>query len=395
MSNRRDGGQIIIGIDEDKTNHRFIQSGLDESQFSSWSSDYLNSQFVKFTEPYIKFTLDNTEYNGKKFVAINIQEFDQVPVICKKDYSDKSGNTIIREGAFYVKTFGIPESNEKVNYIELRTLFELATQKGVQKFVTQARAAGLNLSANTQVVDSDLFNKQIAEYSNPTIENIRSRGYWQVIVRPTKFNEKLIPNLGDLEPIIDNSIAQIARDTFPSIILNKALQKGQDWIGQTIDYNIILEDWRLYQNGLFIDLFGIREDWYERLNSSDLEIYTPGTILIIERVIFHLTQIFSFASRLALSEIYNDEANINIDITINDLQNRELKALESLRGIVAPITYRAASLPKYSYNKAIPRADLIANPLGFAQQVAQDIFYRFNLLNISPNIIRQVMNNFR
>ena len=195
MSNRRDGGQIIIGIDEDKTNHRFIQSGLDESQFSSWSSDYLNSQFVKFTEPYIKFTLDNTEYNGKKFVAINIQEFDQVPVICKKDYSDKSGNTIIREGAFYVKTFGIPESNEKVNYIELRTLFELATQKGVQKFVTQARAAGLNLSANTQVVDSDLFNKQIAEYSNPTIENIRSRGYWQVIVRPTKFNEKLIPNL--------------------------------------------------------------------------------------------------------------------------------------------------------------------------------------------------------
>lgn len=397
MSNRRDGGLIVIGVDEDKPNHRLIPTGLSQEQVATWANDNLVDQIEKYTEPAVNYSMQDLEFDNKHFIILTIQEFGRVPVICKKDFADSRSNTIVRNGALYAKTFGKPESNDRLSYLELRNLLDLATEKGVQRFVAQARAAGLNLSSEALALDEEKFNNQVKDINNSTVDSIQSRGYWQVTIRPVKFNEKKILEFRKLENIINSSVVTISGYSFPSIILNTPYQKGQDWVGQTVEYDVVLEDWRLYQSGLFITIFAIREDWYDRsfaIKKSDLINYPPNSSLMIERVIYHLTQIFTFASRLSLTDIYKDEDKVYVEITINGLENRELKPGTSLRGVIAPINYRSENLPQYKYDTAIPRADIIANPIKFAEKAAQDIFYRFNL-DLSSHLIKLVMNNFR
>ena len=106
----------------------------------------------------MKFDLETLKYDGKAFVVIQVSEFDDIPILCKKDYTD-----VLREGACYVRTRRKPETAEVPTQSEMRDLLELATIKALRKYVSVARAAGFEISEATKKSDDQLFKQQLSD----------------------------------------------------------------------------------------------------------------------------------------------------------------------------------------------------------------------------------------
>lgn len=141
MANRRDGGIIVLGVEE--TAGQLNAVGMAVEDLSSWSHDNTADGLATYADPSISFELSAHESNGARFVVIEIYEFSDVPVICKKDFSG-----VLRAGACYVRSRRKPESVELPGQTEMRDLLELALEKRLRHFVRTADRANVNISAD-------------------------------------------------------------------------------------------------------------------------------------------------------------------------------------------------------------------------------------------------------
>jgi predicted HTH transcriptional regulator len=158
MANRRDGGRVIIGVSEGN-NGLPIFDGILDADLSTWSYDELADSLAEYTDPGVNFDLDIIEYESKKFIVIIIHEFEDIPVLCKKNYPE-----VLRAGACYIRTRRKPETLEIPTQADMRDLLDLAIEKGVRRFVAQARASGLSLSGQLPPTDAELFNQQLEDF---------------------------------------------------------------------------------------------------------------------------------------------------------------------------------------------------------------------------------------
>lgn len=158
MANRRDGGLVVVGIDEanDKT---LLPTGIAESDLATWNVfDELADAVAGYTDPNVNFTIEIFDYEGKKFVLIQVDEFNDIPVLCKKDYPG-----VLRSGACYVRSRKKPETSEIPTQSEMRDLLELATIKALRKYVSIAHVAGLEISEAAKPKDEQLFKQQLSD----------------------------------------------------------------------------------------------------------------------------------------------------------------------------------------------------------------------------------------
>src|SRR3989442_1688113 len=92
-------------------------------------------------------------------------------------------------------------------------------------------------------------------------QTVRSRGFWRVVIRPSRFVAERAP-LRDLETIVRDSIVQLRGWDYPHFP-REGVTRGDDFILALTEAGWLahLEVWRLYQSGQFIHLFAMREDW--------------------------------------------------------------------------------------------------------------------------------------
>lgn len=159
MANHRDGGRIFIGVGEDE-NKTPIPVGLSDDQAGSWNYDILAESVHAYADPSVEFHVERFSFETHGFVFIDVQEFDDIPVLCKKSYND-----VLREGACYVRTRRKPETSEIPTQADMRDLLDLATDKRLRRFVGQAARAGLAITSdNSQNLDSDRFGQQLKDF---------------------------------------------------------------------------------------------------------------------------------------------------------------------------------------------------------------------------------------
>jgi predicted HTH transcriptional regulator len=147
LGNRRDGGYIIIGIDDEDP--AALRPGLDASQLESWTGyDDVARKLAVYADPALHFDVEGMELSGGTHVAvIRIHEFADVPHLCAKGY-EEGKKVVLREGALYVRPRKVPETSEVANSVEMRDVLDLATEKGVRRFVQTASRAGLRLESS-------------------------------------------------------------------------------------------------------------------------------------------------------------------------------------------------------------------------------------------------------
>lgn len=135
MSNQQDGGIIVIGVEEDNGVLRPV--GVNDLDTATWQYDDVSSSIAGYADPFVSLELEYPEREGKKYVVLHVREFEEIPVICRKDYPG-----VLRQGACYVRSRRKPETIEIPTQTEMRELLELATKKGIRKFLNKAQDAG-------------------------------------------------------------------------------------------------------------------------------------------------------------------------------------------------------------------------------------------------------------
>jgi hypothetical protein len=96
MGNLRDGGHVIIGIDD--LDPRAMLPGLEAVDLASWLAyDDLARKLAEYVDPPLRFDLASVNLpTGVTVAVIQVSEFLDIPHLCAKDYPK-----VLRKGALY------------------------------------------------------------------------------------------------------------------------------------------------------------------------------------------------------------------------------------------------------------------------------------------------------
>jgi hypothetical protein len=206
------------------------------------------------------------------------------------------------------------------------------------------------------------------------VEKIRSKGHWEVSIRPEPFTEHRV-DYGELDEVLSTATVRLRGWPVPFIDHREEVMRGADWIGQDIDATIVsnFEAWRFFTSGQFSHLRAVSADW--RTGSAEATPVPQDFTSVIEvwEILFYLTEVFELAARLALSPAGDER--MTIDASLNGLEGRALVVGQRNR---APFfrPYRTTS-ENLHHAVTLPRHRLISESRSAAVEGARDLFLRF------------------
>lgn len=153
MSNVRDGGTIIIGVSQ--RSGSLVPKGMPQDNIDTYDVDDVQAYVNRFADPYVRLEMYTVPRNDQKFIAIVVHEFDEVPVVCKKS------GVGLRQGSVYTRAYRMPETCEVPSQTEMREIIDMATDKGVRRFLERSRRAGLRTGETIQRADTEEFDEEL------------------------------------------------------------------------------------------------------------------------------------------------------------------------------------------------------------------------------------------
>lgn len=128
MSNIPDGGVIVFGVDE-MSHGNFQANGMDPEYAKSFNQDDIQDYVNGFADPYVELKVDRVVDKGKEFVVIQIREFAEMPIVCKKP-----GEEGLQRGGVYTRPRRKHETALVSSQTEMRELLDLAIDKQIRKY---------------------------------------------------------------------------------------------------------------------------------------------------------------------------------------------------------------------------------------------------------------------
>ena len=156
MVNRQDGGLVIVGVED--VDDALNPVGLAEDDLATWNFDDIADRLAAYADPGVSFEREVKEYNGNQYVILHIEEFTDIPVLCKRDFPD-----VLRSGACYVRSHRKPETSEIPTQTDMRELLDLASDKAVIRRLTEYRRMGFIPDVPLVVTGQDRFDEQAGE----------------------------------------------------------------------------------------------------------------------------------------------------------------------------------------------------------------------------------------
>lgn len=156
MGNLRDGGHILLGIEDGRLAE--MQPGLTEQQVASWMSiDDVARKFSEYADPPLQFDLEAMELSsGATVVLIDVREFVDIAHLCARQR-----DPTLRKGALYVRSRGVAETVQVSTSVEMREVLDLATEKALRRYLETSRRAGVDLDRGSREArNDDRFEQQ-------------------------------------------------------------------------------------------------------------------------------------------------------------------------------------------------------------------------------------------
>ncbi len=215
------------------------------------------------------------------------------------------------------------------------------------------------------------------------LKKIKTKGYWRIVVYPLTVKKDRIPTLDKCEEMIGNAVVSLRGWPYP--YYNNESLRFQDYIQVEVDFEPHIELWRFYLSGLFVHYVSLNEDWmdYQSLSKQDsrFQRIKQGDILGLDLMVYDITEIFEFVSRLSRQGLYVD--GLKVEMQLNNITNRELFIFDFKRaGFHMP--YKT-SAPKLIYPKEISEENALKNPQQNALEAILFFTDRFGWKN--PNVI--------
>ena len=141
MGNLRDGGVIVFGVAE--RGDSWGLSGISKEHLDTFDTDLVADQVNSYVSPHVNVTLAVLEKDAKDFLVIEVQEFADTPLVCKKNGPSDS-NTKLVEGAVYVRPPGMARTTRVMKAEQMHDLLELAAEKRARRIIEVGRRVGLS-----------------------------------------------------------------------------------------------------------------------------------------------------------------------------------------------------------------------------------------------------------
>ena len=138
------------------------------------------------------------------------------------------------------------------------------------------------------------------------LKKIKSKGYWEINIRPGKFNAEKIPTQ-KLKDLVRTSAVELTGWDYPHFTDSNngepyAIPNG---IEKITDWEYFCELWRMTSSGNFYHVFGSQEDWMGEPKPGSFfsrENNIEGKWMGVLRTLHTIVEIFEFARRMALKE---------------------------------------------------------------------------------------------
>jgi hypothetical protein len=284
LANQRDGGSIIIGVDESDE----ARSGLTAEQLVEWLDyDTVADKLNKFADPPLRFDRAGRQLpGGQDVVVVQVAEFDDIPVLAARDFPRH-----IQRGHLYTRSFRKPESSATHTQNELRAVLELATQKQVAKFMSLAAAA--NLSAAGVPSAQSRYDEETAEYlTDAGISDITTAAHLKFTIRPQGFLAERVDYTA-LASLIRREALHLRGWPYPFV---SRPEHGASWVTEqeTVMHR---EAWVAFESGQFQSWHALPLDGRHAFDGgSDA---TPGHgYFPLWQPVTDFTEVLIFAQRL-------------------------------------------------------------------------------------------------
>ena len=220
---------------------------------------------------------------------------------------------------------------------------------------------------------------------------IKSLGFWEVIIRPPKFDRERISSLSACKDLIEKSKVQFRGWDYPHINSQYGIRVGgAEWVETLIDWSVHLEYWRMYKSAQFFHIFGCWEDWaQERIFWSGQQYTSPGYGLELLCTLYTLTEIYEFAARFAKNQVLGDL--LKVSITLNGMKDRRLVTTEIRRSLNE---YYVCKVEKIPIERIVAVDEIIGRSKEFAIDDTLRVFEYFNWFKPQRNIFEEEQDKF-
>jgi hypothetical protein len=205
------------------------------------------------------------------------------------------------------------------------------------------------------------------------LEQIRTRGYWRVEIRPTRFIADRLPEITSLFPLVERLSVRFRGWDYPHIDQRNRPHIDQDWVGQDFAWAHYREIWRLYQSAKFLHLFGLSEDWRD---ASELWPAPPGweagQNLYAMSALQTYTEVYEFAARLSLAIPGDDPFYVGTRLA--NLRGRSLAGDQST---LFWADHYVAQISQFEWNRELERGEMVARSRDLAAEAAKELLARF------------------
>lgn len=336
MANTENGGRIIIGITND-----YKLTGLDEKSSKSFDQTDFNNYCYKYCDPefasrVIKVQDDAT---GQYFVVIDVPEFKEVPIVCKKNLDD-NGKNILREGAIYVRT-DKAESTTITNSEEMRDFITRAAKRNSQFLIEKIT---LILKGSDQKPEADLlkiYAKEIKEsnqlirsrikddplykqeelYKTIILNEIDNFGTFSFQLMPQTNKKDVFKRDLDIKEFLLKTSIHLKGWHFPCVFKDLRPDNesfNTEYYGMSIVFRDIVESYILYKSGFLNWLRILKEDMPGNKDSN----FYKG--ILIEYLVACFIDFFEFTK--SYIESLDEVERVTINITYSKMKGRELKS---------------------------------------------------------------------
>lgn len=388
FANSREGGTIVIGKAE-----KGRQNGLSEEQAATFDTTRVAKWVNNHCSPKVRLTCHPIMYEGLRYIVIKIAEFDDIPVLCIKNWED-SNKLVLKQGTLFVRNTNA-ESTPIQNVDELRVLIGLATVKRKDEFASILQVLTSGHSIISRPSDDEQFKEEWASMY-PDLEadfGAQSQlGAWQMSFHPVNYEPERYDELAVLKKLIEKHTVRY-QDEFPSIHYSSHVR---EW---GISSHSHRDAFGASRTGLFLFLRQFREDqsdykspWEPISGDADHfrnRSWPKGEWMEYKWNMFLVMEFFLFMSRFVHELEPADE--VKYELVAQPLSGRHLVSLDPYVDILASDSCRANV---FRYTRTIPAASLIAS---WEAECAKTLsrFFEFFGKEFSPEGILKWIERFK